>query len=65
MKRKNEFNLIASIILILCLVAWFITQRYLIGPVEHAPLMSVANIVVYGLALFVVLLIIASYYVQD
>lgn len=65
MKRKDEFNLVASIILILCLAAWFLTQLCFIGPVEHAPLMSILNIVVYGLSLFVVLLMLASYYVNN
>lgn len=62
MKRRTEFNIVASIILAICLVSWFFTQRCYIGPVEQAAIMSILNIIVYGLALFVVLLIIASYY---
>jgi hypothetical protein len=60
MKRKTQFNIIASIILIVSIASWFCVQRYAFGPVEENVLGAVLNVLGHAVIMWTVLKFVAK-----
>jgi hypothetical protein len=55
MKPRKKFKYLATIALILALISWTLTQKYLVGPLQEAIFRSGLNLILHAIALWYVL----------
>ena len=61
-ERKTKFNIMATIILFVFLVSWFIIQRLAIGSVHHKLLPSLFNVAGHGVGMWLALRVLALWF---